>query len=241
VIGRHRAIAVLAFAAVLSSATPAASAKPLPIGFAIGLEPGDGEPRPDYVGIVRRIPEPLAQEMRGETWRPGCPVPLSQLRLLTVSYWGSDRRPHTGPLVVNAAVADDVVWVFEQLFDARFPIQTMRLTKRFRPNREEHDTKVNPTASFNCRPVLTPFGPTSNWSMHSYGLAIDINPLQNPFVVDGYVRNRFARPYIDRSLDDARMIHDGDVVVRSFAAIGWEWGGHWSSSKDYMHFSQSGT
>jgi hypothetical protein len=64
--------------------------------------------------------------------------------------------------------------------------------------------------------------------------------MQNPFVVDGYVKNRYARPYVDRSLDDPRMIRDGDIVVRSFAAIGWEWGGRWSSSKDYMHFSING-
>jgi hypothetical protein len=77
--------------------------------------------------------------------------------------------------------------------------------------------------------------------MHSYGLAIDVNTLQNPYVAtDGYVRNHYARPYRDRSQNLPGMIHDGDVVVRAFAAIGWEWGGDWSSGKDYMHFSMNG-
>lgn len=233
-------VATVTTVAMIAALAPAASAQAPLVAYAIGLEAGAAPRRPAFVGVVRRIPEPLERQMRGETWRSGCPVPLSRLRLLTLSYWGVDERPHTGPLVLNAAVAEDVVWVFEQLFEAGFPVQTMRLTKRFRPRREEHDTKSNPTASFNCRPVLTPFGPTDNWSMHAYGLAIDINPMQNPFVVDGYVRNRYARPYVDRSLDDQRMIREGDIVVRSFAAIGWEWGGHWSSSKDYMHFSTNG-
>lgn len=236
----RRAVALLAAGLVVTMLPATASAARSSVASAIGLEAGDGAARPRFVGMARPIPEPLEREMRGENWRPGCPVPISRLRLLTLSYWGFDDRAHVGPLVVNAAVAEDVVWVFRRLFQARFPIQTMKLTKRFRPKREEHDTRSNPTASFNCRPVLTPFGPSDTWSMHSYGLAVDVNPMQNPYVVDGYVKNRFSRPYLDRSLSEPGMIHDGDVVVRSFAAIGWEWGGNWSSSKDWMHFSANG-
>jgi hypothetical protein len=98
------------------------------------------------------------------------------------------------------------------------------------------------TASFNCRPVVTALGPADTFSQHSYGLAIDLNPVQNPYVTsDGFVRNRAAEPYLDRSRDLEGMIHQDDVVFRSFAAIGWAWGGDWSGDKDYMHFSQSGT
>jgi hypothetical protein len=77
--------------------------------------------------------------------------------------------------------------------------------------------------------------------MHSYGLAVDVNPLQNPYVAsNGFVRNRFARPYRDRSGQVPGMIHPDDVVVRAFSAIGWSWGGGWSGGKDYMHFSANG-
>ena len=90
--------------------------------------------------------------------------------------------------------------------------------------------------------MLTAAGPGDDFSQHAYGLAVDINPLQNPYVsTDGFVRNRAAEPYTVRSRDLEGMIHEGDVVVRTFAAIGWEWGGNWSGDKDYMHFSQSGT
>jgi hypothetical protein len=133
--------------------------------------------------------------------------------------------------------------VFGRLFEARFPIKRVALTKEFVP--EEFEPRISSrrsvTASFNCRPVVTPLGPGEDFSQHSYGLAIDINPVQNPFVTaDGFVRNRMARPYIDRRKRLPGMIHDGDVVVRSFAEIGWSWGGHWSGGKDYMHFSRSG-
>lgn len=93
------------------------------------------------------------------------------------------------------------------------------------------------TASFNCRPAT---GSTS-LSHHSYGWAVDINPLQNPYVRgDGTVLRAVALPYRNRSLDRKGMIHEGDIVVRSFDRIGWEWGGRWHTLKDYMHFSLTG-
>ncbi len=187
--------------------------------------------------VIDPLPPSLQYEMRGETWEPGCPVPLGDLALLRFNYWGFDGEVERGPMVVNAAVAEDVLGVFRELFQARFPIRRVLLAKRFRPNADP-DSRGSVTASFNCRPVVTPDGPGDTFSQHSYGLAVDINSLQNPYVrEDGFVRNRFARPYVDRSQDLPGMIHQGDVVVRAFAAIGWEWGGDWSSGKDYMHFS----
>jgi hypothetical protein len=181
--------------------------------------------------------------MEGTTWHPGCPVPLSGLSLLRFNYWGMDGEIKRGPMVVNAAVADEVLWVFGQLFEARFPFKRVGLAREFHEKRFEEnvDSPRSVTASFNCRVVITPAGPQDTFSQHSYGLAIDINPLQNPFVrADGWVRNRFARPYVDRSTDAPGMIHEGDIVVRSFATVGWSWGGGWSGDKDYMHFSYSG-
>ena len=194
-----------------------------------------------FRGTVSRIPPDLEAEMRGTTWRPGCPVDLSDFRLLTLRYWGFDGAVHEGPMVVNESVAADVVWVFRRLFEARFPIKRMHLSRRYRPNHDDPNDRRDYTASFNCRPVITPRGPLGTWSQHSYGWAIDINPIENPYVgADGYVRNRNARPFRDRSLDVPGMIHPGDVVVRSFATIGWGWGGSWSSGPDYMHFSLTG-
>jgi hypothetical protein len=199
--------------------------------------------RPRFGGRIWRLPPFLTREIRGTTWKPGCPVPLSDLRLLRFNFWGFDGRVKRGPMVVHEDVAEDVLWVFGRLFKARFPIKRVALTREFVP--QEFEPRISSarsvTASFNCRPVITPLGPGDTFSQHAYGLAIDINPVQNPYVTaDGFVRNLKARRYLDRSKRLPGMIHRGDVVVRSFAAIGWSWGGDWSGDKDYMHFSRPG-
>lgn len=220
--------------------SPAAS--PVPT---VGGATGAGDPfeplRSRFAGrVVAPLPESLVAQLRGRTWRPGCPVPLRDLALLRFNYVGFDGEVKRGPMVVNAAVAGDVLGVFRTLFEAGFPIRHVALAREFHPNADP-DSRGSVTASFNCRPIVTPAGPGDRFSMHSSGLAVDVNPLQNPYVAeDGYTRNRFARPYRDRSQDLPGMIHEGDLVVRAFATIGWEWGGDWSGGKDYMHFSLNG-
>lgn len=180
--------------------------------------------------------------MRGTTWHKGCPVSLSELRLLTLRYWGFDGQVHQGPMVVNARVASDVVKIVRRLFAARFPIKQMHLAVPYRgPQDDNPYDKRDYTVGFNCRPVLTAHGEGNSFSQHAYGLAIDINPMENPYVAaDGFVKNFYARRYRNRSLQRRGMIRPGDVVVRAFAAVGWKWGGYWKSEKDYMHFSLTG-
>ncbi len=228
--------------AATASPSPPSSASPSPSPSPAVPETAEAA-RTRFGGRVSALPGPIADEMRGTTWKPGCPVPLQDLRLLRFNYWTPRGDVERGPMVVNASVATDVLWVFRRLFEARFPLQRVGLARGFRESRlETHpDTRRSVTASFNCRPVVTPAGAGDEFSQHSYGLAVDVNPLQNPFVrTDGWVRNRFARPFVDRSRYRPGMVHDGDVVVRSFAAIGWEWGGRWSGDRDYMHFSLLG-
>jgi hypothetical protein len=212
--------------AATGSPAPAAKAKALPAKFE---------------GTSGPLPAGLAAEMRGTTWQPGCPVPLRELRLLTLRHWGFDGKVHEGPMVVNRAVSGQVIGVFRRLFQARFPIQELHLAVQYVPGEDDPNDTRNYTDSFNCRPVVTAHGARSSWSQHAYGLAIDINPIQNPYVAsDGYVRNLHARRYRDRALRRTGMIHAGDAVVRAFAAVGWKWGGAWRSAKDYMHFSLTG-
>jgi hypothetical protein len=228
------------------SAARPAGAKPQPTASPDGdsaPEVTTGSVRLRFAGRISPLPAPLRREMRGTTWRPGCPVPLTDLRLLRYNYWGFNGEVKRGPMVVHEDVAEDVLWVFRRLFKTRFPIKRVALAKEFVP--EEFEPRISSrrsvTASFNCRPVVTPLGPGDDFSQHSYGLAIDINPVQNPFVTaDAFVRNRMSWRYVDRGRRLAGMIHDGDVVVRAFAAIGWEWGGHWTGGRDYMHFSLRG-
>ena len=194
---------------------------------------------PRFQGGVYRIGPFLQERLTHTNWHPGCPVGVDDLRHVEVSYWDFQGHVRSGPLIVHDSVADDVLWVFHRLFDARFPIHRVKMPPRYRPARANDWFSIrNRTAAFNCRPAT---GNPGSLSQHSYGWAIDVNPLQNPYVSSGGgVLRRAAKPYTDRSLHRSGMIHPGDVVVRSFARIGWEWGGDWVTIKDYMHFSLTG-
>lgn len=179
--------------------------------------------------------EPLDDTvLQRSTWKEGCPVEPEELTYLTMSFWGFDGLAHTGEMIVNRAVAEDLVAVFATLFDNRYPIEEMRLVT-------DEDLMAPPTgdgnntASFVCRPVT---GGT-NFSQHAYGLAIDINPFLNPYQRGQLVLPELATSYLDRSSTKPGVITDGDVVVTAFEAIGWFWGGRWTSLKDYQHFSSN--
>ena len=199
----------------------------------------DASPTPAFAGGVFRIGPFLRERLTGRDWHPGCPVAIDHLRHVEVRYWDFQGHVRTGPLIVHETVAHDVLWVFHRLFDARFPIHRIALAPRYRPPRPEDRLSTRDlTAAFNCRPATDDPG---SLSQHAYGWAIDINPLLNPYVrSDGSVLRRAVVPYLDRSRRVPGMIHPGDVVVRSFARIGWEWGGDWETLKDYMHFSLTG-
>ena len=194
---------------------------------------------PRFVGHVGPIGPALRRELVGRNWHPGCPVGIQDLRHVHVSYWDFHGSVQQGPLIVHEDVAADVLWVFRRLFRAGFPIHRIDLPPRYRPPRPEDRLSTrNLTSAFNCRPAT---GNPGSLSHHSYGWAVDINPLQNPYVrSDGSVLRRAVRPYLERTLRRQGMIHPGDVVVRSFARIGWTWGGDWRTLKDYMHFSLTG-
>lgn len=197
-----------------------------------GPAPGEQE-RPKFQHSI----EPISAELRSRmtSWRPGCPVPLRDLRLLTVSHWGFDREPQRGRLIVNRRHAKDIVKVMHRLFDLKFPIERMRLIDRYGAD-DHRSMAANNTSAFNCRFV---FG-TTRWSEHAYGRAIDINPIQNPAVEGSHVSPPAGRPYADRSRRARGMIHAGDAVVRAFASVGWKWGGYWRPFIDYQHFSATG-
>jgi hypothetical protein len=170
------------------------------------------------------------------SWRPGCPVPLSDLRLVNVTYWGFDDSPHQGELVVQGRFAEPMVSVFAQLFDARFPIERMELVDAYEGN-DDRSMVANNTSAFNCREVA---GRPGVLSEHALGNAIDVNPLINPWVHSGKVDPPEGAQYADRSADWKGVIRADDVVVRAFASIGWGWGGNWPGSPDYQHFSANG-
>jgi hypothetical protein len=173
--------------------------------------------------------------MTGVSWHPGCPVGLDQLRALSASYWGFDHTAHQGMLIVNTAAAADLSKAFASLFDARFPIRQMRPIDDF-GGVDETSMLADNTSAFNCAKVPG----TSVWSQHSYGMAVDVDPFENPEVRDGAIDPPAAAAWADRTRSDPAMIAHGDAAWRAFAAIGWIWGGDWHSLKDYQHFSANG-
>lgn len=201
----------------VASVPPATAASPVPL----------------FTSTVGPITPELAERMSA-SWRRGCPVALADLRYVTVTHLDLDGGVRTGELVVHADVADGVVGVFAALFDARYPIRSMRLVDDFGAD-DGASMAADNTSAFNCRAVT---GGTA-WSEHAYGRAIDLNPVENPYVVGGHVAPRGGRAFVDRP-DLPMVIHAGDPVVTAFTAAGWQWGGYWSSPVDYQHFSVSG-
>ena len=180
---------------------------------------------------------PVTRAQLPHSWRSGCPVAPSALRRVRLSHWGFDGRVHTGALVVNESAVRDVVVVFRRLYGARFPVRRMRPIDAY-GGEDERSLAADNTAAFNCRYAVGP-GPR-RWSTHAYGLAIDVNPVENPYLEGGRVHPRAGRAYLDRSRFRPGMAVRGRVLVRAFAAVGWQWGGRWRGTPDYQHFSSTG-
>jgi hypothetical protein len=189
---------------------------------------------PRFDAVIALVDDAVRARMT-TSWRPGCPVGLDELRLVTLDYWGYDGQVHPGELVVHADHAESMVRVFGALFDARFPIERMELVDAFGGD-DAASTRANNTAAFNCRSVV---GQPGVWSEHASGRAIDVNPLVNPYTLDPNIGQPELARYLDRDQDVTGMIRLGDPVVAAFAAEGWTWGGTWSSP-DYQHFSATG-
>ncbi len=166
------------------------------------------------------------------SYRAGCPVGPVRLRTVHVSYWGFDDRPHEGAIVVSRRVAADVVTVFRKLWDARFPIRRLRPVSAYGGS-DDASMAADNTSGFNCRFV----GGTSRWSLHAYGEAIDVNPVENPYVQGTRVSPPAGRAYTDRSRHKKGMALRDGVLVHAFASVGWKWG---ASFGDYQHFSTTG-
>ena len=174
--------------------------------------------------------------MNGTSWHPGCPVDVAQLRYVRISYWGFDGRGHLGEMVVNASVTGSLRRPFGALFAARFPIRRMRLVDRYGGS-DFASIEADNTSAFNCRNTTG----SSTWSQHAYGLAIDINPIENPYVfANGATTHPASDPYLDRSNVRPGMAVAGGTLVRAFDAIRWGWGGRWPPPTDYQHFSRKG-
>lgn len=203
--------------------------KPRPAGRTVSSRPA--EPLP-FDARIRPLTGSYRRVLRA-VWRPGCPVHWRNLRVVRVRYWGFDGKPHWGAIVMHRKWARDVVGVFEELYEARFKIASMRVGGVGERTRY---TDTNNTAAFVCRSARG----QSRWSAHAYGAAIDINPQHNPYLLSRSAIRRRHPVHSNRARKRPGIIRDNDVVVRAFRRAGWVWGGDWRHSKDYMHFSVNG-
>ncbi|MER5773703.1 M15 family metallopeptidase [Streptomyces sp. NPDC002039] len=189
-------------------------------------------PRPELGARVTAVPAGAL----GVTHRAGCPVPPDRLRLIRMNHWGFDGKVHQGEMVAHERVVRPLLHVFGKAFEARFPIRRMRVTAAYGGD-DDASMAADNTSAFNCRRVT---GDPGRLSRHSYGDAVDINPVENPYVDrDGDVHPPAARAHLDRDHPTPGMLRAGDVVTRAFREIGWSWGGRWSNP-DYQHFSETG-
>ncbi|MEV5745721.1 M15 family metallopeptidase [Microbispora rosea] len=219
------------------SSMPASSPSVTPSSVPVSPAPGEG-PTPSPSGpppFSAKIEKVSRDDVR-HSWRPGCPVPLSGLWKITMTYWGFDDQAHTGTLVINKKVAEDVASIFGKLYEMRYPIRRMEPVDVYKGS--DYDSiDADNTSAFNCRNATG----SGSWSNHAYGLAVDLNPRENPYVyANGSHAHRNADAFVDRPLKKPGVINSGDRVVRAFAQIGWGWGGSWSGAKDYQHFSENG-
>jgi hypothetical protein len=199
----------------------------------VGLLAATAVQAPPFTSSVSRV---TAAELP-HSWHRGCPVGPPALRRLRIAYWGFDGRRHTGTLVVNRTAVADVASVFRALYRARFPLRRVRPIDAYGGN-DERSLAADNTAAFNCRYAVAP-GPR-RWSVHAYGEAIDVNPVENPYLDNGRIHPRAGRRYLDRSHVRPGMAVPGGTLVRAFARVGWRWGGRWIATPDYQHFSATG-
>jgi hypothetical protein len=193
---------------------------------------------PPYHAQVAPLTPAQRKAMTPAVWRPGCPVALSDLRRVTITYIGFDGRAHRGALVVNRTVAAPVARAFGELYAARFPIRRVLPIEAYGGS-DFDSIEADNTSAFNCRSATG----SSHWSEHAYGRAIDLDPIENPYVTAGGTTSHAAsRAYLDRTRVRTRpgVIAEGGAVLRAFAHIGWGWGGRWSGARDYQHLSASG-
>ena len=171
------------------------------------------------------------------SWHRGCPVGPRSLRRIDLPYWGFDGKRHTGAIVINATAVATATRVFRTLYAERFPIRRMEPIDVFHGS-DSRSMAADNTSGFNCRYAVAPG--KKSWSVHAYGLAIDVDPVENPYRLGDEVLPAAGKRYLDRTDVRPGMAVAGGALVQAFALAGWSWGGNFAGTPDYQHFSRTG-
>lgn len=192
----------------------------------------------DSTFLATAIPDSVWTRMQGKTYHQNAYIQRSDLRYLRLHYVDFEGKKRVGEMVCNRAIADDLLDIFRQLYEARYPIERIQLPDDFDAD-DERQMRANNTSCFCFRVIKG----STKLSAHAQGLAVDLNPLYNPCVKmrrDGtlFIQPSTAAPYVDRSRRFAHKIDRQDLAYRLFIQHGFSWGGAWRSSKDYQHFEK---
>jgi len=189
--------------------------------------------------VAENISSEIFKRMWKKSYKENCTVPRSELRYIKALHYTLDGKIQLGEMVCNNAIANDLIEIFRELYEAKYPIERMVLVDNY-DALDESSMEANNSSCFNFRFITG----TTKPSNHSQGRAVDINTLYNPYVKerkDGstYVEPKTGRPYIDRSKDFSYKIDRNDLCYKLFKKHGFDWGGDWKSVKDYQHFEKS--
>ncbi len=194
----------------------------------------------EYQSTISKItPEIKKRMINGNSWRQGCPVTLKDLRYLRMQHMDFSGKDVMGELIVHKEVSSEVTAIFESLYKMGYPIYKMKLVSDYKGNDWQSIESGN-TSAFNCRNATG----SKKWSKHSYGKAIDINPIENPYISrSGRISHKASLTYRKRvhkkdTYADKAVLLKSDKAVQIFKKHGWKWGGDWSGVKDYQHFSK---
>ena len=187
----------------------------------------------NHIFVSQLVPKEVEMRMKGRSFPNNAKISMSQLRYLTLPYYDFDGNIQKGEMVCNKAIAHDLLCIFKALFSQAYPIYSIRLVDDFDAD-DEASMQANNTSCFNYRYITG----TQVLSRHAYGMAVDINPLQNPCIRGKRIQPSTAEAFADRSLDFAHKIDKDDFCNKVFTSYRFRWGGNWHKTKDYQHFEK---
>ena len=183
------------------------------------------------------ITDAIFARIKGKSFKDNCTTPRADLRYLQVLHYNKEGEVLKGEMICHQSIANDLLAIFQELYKAKYPIERMKLVDEYDAD-DEASMRANNSSTFNFRYVSG----TKSLSRHSRGMAVDINPLYNPYVRQRNGRTLVepanAQPYVDRTKDFPYKIVKGDLCYRLFKKYGFTWGGEWKNSKDYQHFEK---
>lgn len=181
------------------------------------------------------LPEQVISRIHGKSYKQDCPVPLADLAYVQVRHYNLRGEICTGELIYHKNLAKEIIEIFQELFEKRYPIEKMVLIDNYDAN-DDRSMEDNNSSAFCSRPIT---GQQGNFSKHSYGGTIDINPLHNPYVKGDLILPKNGSQFANREVSHPCIIRKGDDVYNAFIKRGYEWGGEWTRLQDYQHFEKN--